>query len=339
MSATRYQSQIQSAVGDALDGTRIYVCDQPASTGDLPPTPLATLYTDTSAGVTSDNPVFTDGNGNYDFYAVPGLYTLVIDDPLERIEEIIIPDIAIFPIGAGSGTVTSVGLNMPAEFSVAGSPVDTSGTLVVTKAVENALTVWAGPTGGPAAVPTFKLLTDLLTAAGIVGTGTVTSIAIAQSLSSLLSGSVSGSPITTSGTITLTINFANQSANTVLAGPASGGAGAVTARRIVPADFPLDVSVAFNAGSPVFDASASNVFSLTLTGDANFGTITNGSAGQVIWIAVAQDGAGGHAFAWPANTRGGAAVDTGANNVTIQGFKLSSGSLWRAVTSGNTTLA
>lgn len=61
-------------------------------------------------------------------------------------------------IGGGSGTVTSVGLTMPTEFSVAGSPVTTSGTLAVTKANENANTVWAGPTSGAAAAPTFRAL-------------------------------------------------------------------------------------------------------------------------------------------------------------------------------------
>lgn len=61
-------------------------------------------------------------------------------------------------IGTGTGTVTSVGLTMPAEFAVAGSPVTTSGTLAVTSANENANTVWAGPTSGAAAAPTFRAL-------------------------------------------------------------------------------------------------------------------------------------------------------------------------------------
>lgn len=336
--ATRYQSQIQVATGYALDGVLIYVCNQPAVTNVIPPLPLATLFTDASGSVQASNPAISDGNGNFYFYVDPGIYTLVIYDTLQRIPTLIIPDVLITAAGAGSGTVTSVAMTVPAELTIAGSPITSSGTLAVDKANQSALTVWAGPLTGPAAKPTFKLLTDLLTQAGI-GDGTVTSVDIALSLSALLSGIVSGSPITTSGTITLTINFANQSANTFLAGPASGSTGPVTARRIVPADFPLDVSVAFAGGSPVFDASLSNSFSLTLTGDANFGTIVNGTAGQVIWIAITQDGTGGHAFVWPANTRGGSPPDTGANNVTIQGFRFSAGSIWRAVGPGNTTFA
>lgn len=59
---------------------------------------------------------------------------------------------------AGTGTVTSVALVMPAEWSVSGSPITTSGTFTVTKAIETANFVWAGPTSGGAAAPTFRAL-------------------------------------------------------------------------------------------------------------------------------------------------------------------------------------
>lgn len=60
--------------------------------------------------------------------------------------------------GGGSGTVTSVALSMPSEFSVSGSPVTTSGTLTVDKANQNANQVFAGPSTGSAAAPTFRSL-------------------------------------------------------------------------------------------------------------------------------------------------------------------------------------
>lgn len=60
--------------------------------------------------------------------------------------------------GAPCGTVTSVGLSMPAEFSVSGSPVTGSGTLTVTRTTQAANSVLAGPTTGSAAVPTFRAL-------------------------------------------------------------------------------------------------------------------------------------------------------------------------------------
>lgn len=63
-------------------------------------------------------------------------------------------------LGAGSGTVTSVALTAPAIFAVAGSPVTTTGTLAVTLATETANTIWAGPTTGAAATPTFRALVN-----------------------------------------------------------------------------------------------------------------------------------------------------------------------------------
>lgn len=59
----------------------------------------------------------------------------------------------------GSGTVTSVGLSLPvAIFTVSGSPVTGSGTLSATLANQSANTVFAGPTSGGAAAPTFRAL-------------------------------------------------------------------------------------------------------------------------------------------------------------------------------------
>jgi len=56
------------------------------------------------------------------------------------------------------GTVSSVGLSLPAIFSVSNSPVTTSGTLTGTLATQTANTVFSGPTTGGAAVPTFRSL-------------------------------------------------------------------------------------------------------------------------------------------------------------------------------------
>lgn len=58
----------------------------------------------------------------------------------------------------GTGTVTSVGLSLPAIFSVSGSPVTASGTLSATLANQNANLVFAGPSTGSPAAPTFRSL-------------------------------------------------------------------------------------------------------------------------------------------------------------------------------------
>lgn len=59
---------------------------------------------------------------------------------------------------AGSGSVTSVGLTAPVEFTVTNSPVINSGILTLTKNNQSANTVWAGPTTGVPAQPTFRSL-------------------------------------------------------------------------------------------------------------------------------------------------------------------------------------
>jgi hypothetical protein len=57
-----------------------------------------------------------------------------------------------------SGTVTSVAMTVPSIFSISGSPITTSGTLGLTLTTEVANSVFAGPAGGGAAIPTFRSL-------------------------------------------------------------------------------------------------------------------------------------------------------------------------------------
>jgi len=60
--------------------------------------------------------------------------------------------------GGSAGTVTSIFLTAPVEFSVGGSPITTSGTLALTWATEAANKVFAGPSSGGVATPTFRSL-------------------------------------------------------------------------------------------------------------------------------------------------------------------------------------
>lgn len=66
------------------------------------------------------------------------------------------------------GTVTSVGLALPSFITVTGSPVTTTGTLTGTLATETANTVFAGPTTGAPAQPTFRALVAADIPSGIV---------------------------------------------------------------------------------------------------------------------------------------------------------------------------
>src|SRR6516164_10021215 len=116
------------------------------------------------------NPFPTDTLGNFFFYAAAGIYSVQIYDSLSRIMPLVLADQNVVA-GGGSGSVTSVALAMPAEFSVSGSPITTAGTITATKANQNANLVYAGPTSGGAAAPTFRAL---VTADLPAGTGTVT---------------------------------------------------------------------------------------------------------------------------------------------------------------------
>jgi hypothetical protein len=73
----------------------------------------------------------------------------------------------------GNGTVTSVALSVPSFLNVEGSPINTAGTLAVTLATQTANTIFAGPTNGAAAAPTFRALA-FADISALVGTGAST---------------------------------------------------------------------------------------------------------------------------------------------------------------------
>lgn len=112
------------------------------------------------------------------------------------------------------GTVTSVALEAPAEFAVAGSPITVDGTLVLSKATQNANEVWAGPTTGADAQPAFRALVNADMPAAVANA-----------------------------------TFDTQVKNLVWAGPASGANAAPTFRALVDADLPV-ASRAFTWRTP-----------------------------------------------------------------------------------------
>lgn len=71
------------------------------------------------------------------------------------------------------------------------------------------------------------------------GTGSVTSVALADGSTTPIF-TITGSPVTTSGTLTETLK--TQNANTVFAGPTSGGASQPSFRLLTAADIPFSAS-------------------------------------------------------------------------------------------------
>lgn len=70
----------------------------------------------------------------------------------------VVEELTIWKVSdVSGGTVTSVGLDMPVEFDVTGSPITSAGTFGVTWASELANKVFAAPNGAPG-IPSFRSL-------------------------------------------------------------------------------------------------------------------------------------------------------------------------------------
>lgn len=142
------------------------------------------------------------------------------------------------------------------------------------------------------------------------GSGTVTSVGLAAP-SFLV---VSGSPVTTTGTLTLTL--AVEPANTVFAGPASGADAQPTFRSLVVADIPaLPYSPSALTSAHIFVGNVSNVATdVALSGDA---TLANSGALTLNTVNASPttSGSASHSTILTVNGKG---LVTAATDVAIQ---------------------
>lgn len=249
----------------------------------------------------------------------------------------------IVGIPAGNGAIFS-----------AATPTDVATTL----GNQTANKFYSGPVTGAASAPTFRAInsTDLgytatgqilynrsdgtmtpltigssgqvLTVAGGVPTyatpttGTVTSVA----LSVPSPFTISGSPVTGAGT--LTVSLANQTANTFYAGPSSGSAAAAAFRAMAVADLPAigssgqvtynNAGVMAGATNMTYTTTGLGLFTTTPTNALSFG---NGAAREV-WIENSATDVVGRALTVAA---GSTVAGTSTSNVVGGNLVLQSG--------------
>src|SRR5580765_1775575 len=95
--------------------------------------------------------------------------------------------------------------------------------------------------------------------------------------------------------------------------------------------------VAFSA-TPAFNFNVSNWFQLTLTGNVTAPTFPNPSPGQLLFLSLILDAAGGHTFAFPGSFLHPPTISTAVNAHTELIFKFD-GSVWTQVASSGDNLA
>jgi hypothetical protein len=238
---------VSGAAPSAFNGTWLVV---EVNGADVIVTAVNNPGTYISGGVvatsTLPNPVFTDGNGYWFAYAAPGLYTVQVYDP--SIATQVYPDQQNGTVAGGS--VLSVGLigdGVIFNSTISGSPVTTTGDFDLSSSIltQTANFIFAGPSSGSAAAPTFRALVLADLPGGI---GAVTSVGVTLTVPAIFTSSVTGSPVTSTGTIAQTIALANEAANSMFAGPTSGGSSLPTFRALVIADIPA-------SGYPTFGAT------------------------------------------------------------------------------------
>lgn len=241
-------------------------------------------------------------------------------------------------VGTGSGSVTSVGMTVPAFLSVTGSPVTTSGTLAVSLS-GTALPVANGGTGQTSYTDgqllignsTGNTLTKSTLTAGsgisitngggtitissTAGSGTVTSVSGSGGTTGL---TLTGGPITTTGTLTLGGTLAVASGGTGAA-TASGarlnlGAAASGANSDITSLLGLTTALSVAQGGTGSTTAAGARASLSAAASGANSDITSLS-GLTTALSVAQGGTGSTTAAGARTNLGGTTI--GANVFTL----------------------
>jgi len=258
--------------------------------------------------------------------------------------------------------VTSVALSLPSIMSVSGSPVTSSGTLTGTLTTQSVNTLFAGPSSGAAATPTFRALTTadipalsyvssvgatapITSTGGLTPTIGVTAAALNKVDDTNVTMTLSGSPSTALiAATTMGLGWTGQlavsrggtgaattTANFVFSGPSSGSPAAPTFRSLTTADIPaLSYVTSVAATVPAFlsiagsPITSSGTLAISYSGTAL--PIANGGTGQTTASAAF------NALS-PVTTTGDLIIGNGTNSAT----RLAIGASTYVLTSNGTT--
>ena len=217
---------------------------------------------------------------------------------------------------ATSGTVTSVGLAMPAQFTVTNSPVTSSGTLTADWNTQTANYVLAGPTTGAAATPTFRALVaadipSLAYVTSVSFTGGLISVATATTTPALTVAGTSGGVVYFSSASTWASSAA-LAANALVVG---GGAG--VAPNTVTTGTGVVTALGVNTGS-----AGAFVVNGGALGTPSSGTVTNltGTASININGTVGATTPNSGAFTTLSSTGDTILGDASTDTVTVNGY-------------------
>jgi hypothetical protein len=218
-------------------------------------------------------------------------------------QELLTPTDAVLSVNGQTGivnvgTVTSVGITPPAAgVTVSGSPVTSSGSITLALANDLAAVEGLNTTGFVVRQATDTWVTRTLVAGAgisisnadgtagnvtISATGSTGVTSVGLSLPSIFT--VSGSPVTTTGTLTAVL--ASQAAKTVLAAP-TGAAGVPSFRQLTLND-QFDVNITSPLANQVlaYDSITSKWLNTGAVGANAAGLIGVGQAGAAAWTLV-----------------------------------------------------
>lgn len=231
--------------------------------------------------------------------------------------------------GTWNGTTVDLGhggtgqTSAPAAFAAL-SPMTTAGDTIYEA---------AGPT--PARLPIGSAGQVLTVSGGLPAwvtpatSGTVTSVAFSDASTTPIY-TISGSPVTSSGTLTQTLT--TQSANTVFAGPTTGSAAQPSFRALVSADIP-SLSATYVAiatgnaagGYPVLDGAGKVAYAQLPSALMTFKGAWNASTNTP----TLADGTGTNGDVYRASVAGTQNLGSGSQTWAIGDFAIYNGTIWQ----------